>query len=186
MRGPCLSVPWRWSRRFFWSRSLRLQACRPRQQHRHPRSVAHRLARSPTRTPVPSVVRARQELASLLVLVERRLVAPLHRMVSPLRRHRQRTNTMSIPEVPPAGAALTVIHAKIRHKRTRMSFATLFLAAVFALTGAPTATAAPAKSDFRLGPATCTSYGTLDCRCPPGTRLISCVGGTPVCVPGRP
>lgn len=90
---------------------------------------------------------------------------------------------MSIPVTPPAGEVLRNVHAKSLLVRTVTVVATFFLTTAFALAGAPAAKAAPASAncDLSSGPPSSTAYSALRCTCPPGTVLISCIGGAPTC-----
>lgn len=90
---------------------------------------------------------------------------------------------MSVPTTPSAGEVLRSVHVKSLRERTVAVVAMFFLAVAFALAGAPAATAAPASanSDFSCGSPSSVGYNARDCRCPPGTRLIWCVGGYPIC-----
>lgn len=96
---------------------------------------------------------------------------------------------MSIPTTPSAGEALRSVHVKSLHERTVAVVATFFLAAAFVLAGAPaapaataaTAVQASANSDFSCGSTSSVGYNSFGCECPPGTRLISCFGGYPIC-----
>lgn len=92
---------------------------------------------------------------------------------------------ISISATLPAGEVLRSARAGSWRGRTVTAVAALFLATAFVLAGAPAATAAPASaiSGFSSGSVSGTGYSALGCTCPPGTVLISCMGGAPTCVP---
>lgn len=58
-----------------------------------------------------------------------------------------------------------------------------FLAAVFGFAGAPVASAAPASASCGVssGSTPGPGHSALSCTCPPGTVLVSCIGGAPTC-----
>lgn len=90
---------------------------------------------------------------------------------------------MSFSATPPVGEVSRSVHARSLRKHIAAVVATFFLATCFALAGAPAATAAPASADTGSSTDSAASPGhdAVSCRCPPGTILVSCMGGAPIC-----
>lgn len=86
---------------------------------------------------------------------------------------------MSIFVSPPAGEVPRSAHVKSLLARAAAVGVTLFLATAFA--AAPASASASANNNLLSCTASNMGGSALGCTCPGGTRLIFCIGGTPIC-----